>query len=183
MINPMIVGGDCLKVRAKVLVSACLLGENVRYHGGSAHIDSPIMDRWRSEGRLVSSCPEVSGGLGSPRPPAELTNGDGQQVLARAALVITKAGTDVTAAFRTGAEQAVALVRQFDIRIAVLKSRSPSCGTGQIYDGSFSGRLVPGDGVTAAALRREGVRVFDELQLAEADEALQAIERRAIHDE
>lgn len=149
-------------MNARVLVSACLLGAEVRHHGGAAAVEHPILRRWRDEGRIVGVCPEVAGGLPTPRPPAEI----------RGLRVIAKTGADVTDAFRAGADVAVAMARDLGIRVAVLKSRSPSCGTGQIYDGSFSGRLVAGDGVTAAALQREGVEVFDETQLEEADAAL-----------
>jgi uncharacterized protein YbbK (DUF523 family) len=89
---------------------------------------------------------------------------------------MTSEGRDVTDAFLAGAEHAVTVAQQLRIRVAVLKSRSPSCGTDQIYDGSFSGRLVRGTGVTAAALERAGVQVFNEAQLAEADEALKVLD-------
>jgi uncharacterized protein YbbK (DUF523 family) len=161
---------------AKVIVSSCLLGAEVRYHGGSARIDNPILRRWQEEGRVVGLCPEVAAGLGAPRSAAEIIQGDGAQVLAGAAAVITSEGRDVTEAFVAGAGKAVALAQELCIRVAVLKTRSPSCGTDEIYDGSFSGRLVSGTGVTAAALRRSGVRVFNEAQLAEADETLRALD-------
>ncbi len=96
------------------------------------------------------------------------------------AAVRTKDGRNVTAAFLTGAAQAVAVARELGIRVAVLKSRSPSCGTGQIYDGTFSGTLVPGSGVTAAALQASGVRLFDETQLAEADAAVRALDEKGV---
>lgn len=147
---------------ARVLVSACLLGAEVRHHGGAATVEHPILRRWREEGRIVGVCPEIAGGLPAPRPPSEI----------RGLRVVTRDGRDVTAAFDAGARVAVGVVSELGIRVAVLKSRSPSCGTGRIYDGTFSGRLVPGDGFTAAALRREGILVFDETQLEEADEAL-----------
>lgn len=147
---------------ARVLVSACLLGAEVRHHGGAATVEHPVLRRWREEGRIVGVCPELAGGLPTPRAPAEI----------RGLRVIAKNGNDVTDALRAGADVAIAMARELGIRVAVLKSRSPSCGTGQVYDGSFSGRLVTGDGVTAAALRREGVEVFDERQLEEADAAL-----------
>ena len=161
---------------ARVIVSACLLGAEVRYHGGSARIDSPILRRWQEQGRVVGLCPEVAAGLGTPRSAAEAVRGDGTKVLNGVAAVITSDGRDVTDAFVAGAEHAVAVAQELGIRIAVLKTRSPSCGTGEIYDGSFSGRLVTGTGVTAAALRRSGVRVFNEEQLDEADEALELLD-------
>jgi uncharacterized protein YbbK (DUF523 family) len=146
----------------RVLVSACLLGAEVRHHGGSATIEHPILRRWREEGRIVGVCPEMAGGLPSPRPAAEI----------RGLSVVTREGRDVTQAFEAGAAVAVRMAQELGIRVAVLKSRSPSCGIAQVYDGTFSGRLAAGDGVTAAALVRAGVRVFDEFQLEDADQAL-----------
>lgn len=166
--------------RAKVLVSSCLLGANVRYHGGSARCDSPILQRWVTEGRVVDACPEVAGGLSVPRPPAEIVGGDGVQVLNGPARVVTREGADVTAAFRAGAEHAVGIARSQAIRVAVLKSRSPSCASTHVYDGSFTGHLHDGDGVTAAALTHAGVRVFDELHLEDADALLSTLDTRDV---
>ena len=163
---------------ARVIVSSCLLGAEVRYHGGSARIDSPILRRWLEQGRVVGLCPEVAAGLGTPRSAAEAVRGDGAEVLNGSAAVMTSDGRDVTDAFVAGAEHAVAVAQELGIRVAVLKTRSPSCGTGEIYDGSFSGRLVTGTGVTAAALRRAGVLVFNEAELAEADDALEVLDRQ-----
>ena len=161
---------------SRVLVSACLLGAPVRYNGAAKTVESEIVARWERQGRIVPVCPEVSGGLGTPRPPAETSGGDGVLVLRGSARVVTDGGADVTDAFLAGARHAVALAREHDARVAVLKSNSPSCGTGWIYDGTFSGARVPGFGVAAAALREAGVRVFDESQLAEADAALAALD-------
>jgi uncharacterized protein YbbK (DUF523 family) len=161
---------------AKVIVSSCLLGAEVRYHGGSARIESAILSRWHEQGRIVDLCPEVAAGLGTPRSPAESVGGDGGRVLVGAAVVVTRDGRDVTDAFLAGAGHAVAMAHELGVRVAVLKTRSPSCGTGEIYDGTFSGRLVSGAGVTAAALQRAGVQVFNEAQLAEADEALKRLD-------
>jgi len=162
---------------ARVLVSSCLLGAEVRYHGGSARIASGILERWQREGRILAVCPEVAGGLGTPRPPAEIVNGTGALVLTGGAAVRTNAGGDVTDAFRAGAAHAVRLAAENGIRVAVLKTGSPSCGIGAIYDGTFTGTKTAGDGVTAAALRAAGVEVFSELELREADVALRALER------
>jgi uncharacterized protein YbbK (DUF523 family) len=159
----------------KILVSRCLLGHRVRYDGG-AHGPFDQLGQWLVEGRVVALCPEVAGGLPTPRPPAEIPGGQGVQVLDGTALVLTEAGEDVTAAFLDGANQALALVQQHGIRVAVLKSRSPSCGNRETYDGSFAGQRVSGEGVTAALLRRAGVQVFNEEELAAALEALQALE-------
>ncbi len=152
-----------------VLVSACLLGERVRYNGRDAQASSAILERWRAEGRLVPFCPEVAGGLGVPRPAAEIQGGGGADVLAGRARVVTAAGADVTHAFERGAQLALAEAIAHDVRVAILKDGSPSCGTGQIADGSFSGGRRDAAGVTAALLERHGIRVFSEHQLAEAD--------------
>jgi uncharacterized protein YbbK (DUF523 family) len=157
-------------------VSSCLLGAEVRHHGGSARIENAILQRWEREGRIVAVCPEVAGGLGTPRPPAELLGGDGVSVLRGRAEVRTREGADVSAAFVAGARHAVALATEHGVRVAVLKSVSPSCGVGLVYDGSFSGRRVPGMGVTAAALQEIGIQVFSELHLDEANRALEALD-------
>ncbi len=161
---------------ARVLVSACLLGAPVRYNGAAKTVQSEIFDRWQQQGRIVPLCPEVSGGLSTPRAPAELRGGEGVAVLKGSARVFASNGDDVTDAFVSGAEHAVSLAREQRIEVAVLKSRSPSCGSGSIYDGTFTGTIVPGFGVAAAALQQAGVRIFDETQLAEADAVLAAID-------
>lgn len=159
----------------KILVSRCLLGHPVRYDGG-AHGPFDQLQRWQAEGRVVALCPEVAGGLSTPRAPAEIAGGQGVQVLDGLLPVLTMEGEDVSAAFVAGAERALALVRQHGIRIALLKARSPSCGNRENYDGSFSGVKVAGEGVTAAALRRAGVQVFSEEELPAAAAALRELE-------
>lgn len=163
----------------KLLVSRCLLGHRVRYDGG-AHGPFDLLQHWQDEGRIVPLCPEVAGGLPTPRPPAEIPGGQGAQVLDGVRAVLTDSGEDVTTAFVAGAEIALQLVRQHGLRIAVLKARSPSCGNSHNYDGSFSGTLVTGEGVTAALLRRAGVKVFNETQLSEAATEVARLER---HDD
>jgi uncharacterized protein YbbK (DUF523 family) len=160
---------------SRVLVSSCLLGEKVRYHGGDAALRHPILDRWIEEGRVVAVCPEVAGGLSTPRPPAEIQAGTGGDVLRGVAFVRRQDDADVSDALRRGAEAAVALVREHGIRVAVLKEDSPSCGVRRVYDGSFSGRKIPGSGVTAAALRAAGVTVFSDEQLEAADALLASL--------
>ena len=113
----------------------------------------------RERYELVPFCPEIYGGLSTPRVPSERI-GD---------RVVMKDGTDVTAAFERGAQGALALCRQLGIRLALLKAKSPSCGKGRIYDGTFSGTLTAGDGVSAQLLSREGIAVYDE---SEADDLL-----------
>lgn len=159
----------------KILVSRCLLGHRVRYDGGaSGPFDQ--LQQWIAEGRVVPLCPEVAGGLPTPRAAAEIPGGQGAEVLDGSARVITTEGEDVSAEFLSGARQALALVQQHGIRIAVLKANSPSCGNLLTYDGTFSGVKVSGEGVTAALLSRHGVRVFNESQLAEAACALAALD-------
>ena len=158
----------------KILVSRCLLGHRVRYDGGaSGPFDQ--LQQWLDEGRVVPLCPEVAGGLPTPRAAAEIPGGQGAQVLDGDAAVITTDGEDVTVQFLSGAHQALDLVREHGIRIAVLKANSPSCGNLLTYDGTFSGVKVGGEGVTAALLKRHGVRVFNELELAEAASTLKAL--------
>ena len=159
----------------KILVSRCLLGHRVRYDGG-AHGPFDQLQRWLGEGRVVALCPEVAGGLPTPRAPAEIRGGRGGAVLDGKLAVLTVEGEDVTAAFVDGAEQALALVREHGIRLALLKARSPSCGNLENYDGSFSGVRVAGEGVTAALLKRAGVKVFNETQLDEARAELVQLE-------
>jgi uncharacterized protein YbbK (DUF523 family) len=159
----------------KILVSSCLLGAKVRYHGGDAALEHPILERWRQEGHIVPICPEVEGGLPTPRPPAEMQGGTGAAVLQRVAFVRRRDGVDVTGQFVRGAEAAVALARQHGITIALLKDLSPSCGSTTVYDGRFSGQRTAGEGVTAAALRQEGVLVFSESQIEAADAILRGI--------
>lgn len=156
-----------------VLVSACLLGELVRYDGGHKRCDHPILRRWCDEGRVVSFCPEVAGGLSVPRPPAEIKGaGGGLSVLAGYATVVDSTGRDVSMQFIAGAWLALKQARAMGIRVAVLKDGSPSCGSTFIYDGTFTGTKVSGLGVTAALLQHAGVHIFSEDQLSKADSVL-----------
>jgi uncharacterized protein YbbK (DUF523 family) len=160
----------------RVLVSSCLLGEAVRYHGGDARCTSEILERWLAEGRVVAVCPETAAGLPVPRPPAEITGGDGTAVLQGKAMVGDGTGTDVTVAFLRGAREATELAVAKGVRLAVLKDGSPSCATSYIYDGSFRGQRGSGQGVTAAMLAQAGIRLFSERQWSEAAEYLSALE-------
>lgn len=161
----------------KILVSACLMGQPVRYNGEHKRSASEVLRRWMADGRVIPVCPEVAGGLTVPRPPAEILGGaGGAAVLARRARVIDPAGNDLTAAFISGAGHALEQVRANGIRIAVLKAGSPSCGNEFIYDGTFSATRVPGQGVTAALLAGAGVRVFNERQFDEASDWLENLE-------
>ncbi len=161
----------------KVLVSACLLGQPVRYDGGHQLAHHPVLARWLAQGQVVAICPEVAGGLPTPRPPAEITTGgSGASVLAGRAQVHDSAGDDVTDAFARGARLALQLAQKHGIRVAVLKDFSPSCGSSHIYDGHFAGRKVAGDGVTSALLRDAGIVLFGEHQWDAAAQALQALQ-------
>ena len=154
----------------KVLVSACLLGAPVRYNGTDKKSTHPVLARWIEEGRVVSACPEVLGGLGTPRPPAEIA-GDARL------RVIANSGRDVTTEFERGAAGALNQALLNDVTIAVLKEGSPSCGSSWIYDGTFSGTRRSGEGVTTALLRSRGIRVFSEEDLVAADALVRQIER------
>ena len=151
-----------------VLISACLAGRNCRYDGTGAYEDA--VARLVAEGRAVLVCPEVDGGLATPRPAAEIVGGTGGDVLAGRARVVTVEGTDVTDAYLKGARRALETARREGATTAILKARSPSCGKGRVHDGTFSGALHPGDGVTAALLRAEGVTVLNDEEVARAPE-------------
>jgi len=152
---------------AKVLVSACLLGKPVRYNGSAKTLADALLDRWISEGRVVSVCPEVMAGLPTPRPPAEIANGDsGAAVLQRDGRILEADGKDVTEAYLAGARIALDHAIRHDCRYALLTDGSPSCGSGFIYDGTFEGRRVNGEGVTAALLRQHGIAVFSPAEIS-----------------
>ena len=148
----------------RILVSACLLGDKVRYDGGDSAVHG-LLDRWVDEGRVVPFCPECAGGLPTPRAPAEISGGDAGALFRGEGKVINREGDDVTAPFVAGAEQALAACGQHRIGIAILKEKSPSCGTHQVYDGSFSHRCIPGRGITAWLLAHHGVALFNEREL------------------
>lgn len=138
----------------KILISACLLGLACRYDGkGKAYAG---ISQLIAKHELIPICPECYGGLPTPRPPAER----------RGERVCTESGTDVTLQYRKGAEEALKLAQIYGCQWAVLKEKSPSCGSGEIYDGTFSRRLAAGDGVTAELLKANGMHVIGESQLA-----------------
>ena len=145
-----------------ILVSRCLLGDPVRYDGRAKPLHHPLLRKWRSEGRLGPACPEVEGGLPVPRPAAEIIGGDGDAVLDGTARIVTEQGMDVTGAFLSGAQGVLEKAQTAGCAAALLKERSPSCGCRLIHDGSFSGGVRAGRGVTAALLERNGIRTFCE---------------------
>ncbi len=142
-------------MKESLLISACLLGVACRYDGASRPLDPAALAALRERFQLIPVCPETLGGLPTPRPPAE-RRGD---------VVRNSAGEDVTAQYTRGAAEARRLAAFFGCRQALLKERSPSCGSGAVYDGSFTGTLRTGDGVAAEALKADGVAVYGESEL------------------
>jgi uncharacterized protein YbbK (DUF523 family) len=142
------------------LVSACLMGIHCRFDGESS-LDIDVQ-KLVKEGKAVPVCPEQMGGLSTPRLPAEIVGGDGEDVLDGKAKVINIEGEDVTDAFIRGAEEALRVAKSVSATEAILKERSPSCGSCVIYDGTFSGKKQAGNGVTAALLQRNGIKVVTE---------------------
>ena len=141
--------------KPKLLVSACLLGENCKYSGGNNRDEQVrALERYF---QLIPVCPECFGGLPIPREPSEIRDG----------CVVSKSGVDVTAAFADGAEKTLYIAEEENCGLALLKERSPSCGSGQIYDGTFTKTLTLGDGLTAQMLKKHGITVYGESQIEE----------------
>ena len=132
-----------------ILVSACLLGENCKYNGGNNY--NPAVVEFVKGREVLALCPEMLAGMGCPRTPIEIVDG----------VLTDRMGNNVDAAMRKAVETAMALVRREEIECAVLQSRSPTCGVNRIYDGSFSGKLIPGSGTFAQALAKAGYRTID----------------------
>ena len=133
----------------KIMVSGCLLGENCKYNGGD-NLNKKVLD-YIKDYEVISVCPESLGGLPTPRVPAEIVNG----------VVITKEGRNVDAEFRKGAEIALEMAKKEQVGLVILQSRSPSCGVKQIYDGTFSGTRIEGQGVFAKPLKENGFEMID----------------------
>jgi len=143
------------------LISACLLGIRCAWSGGDKYKNERAIELSKVE-TLIPVCPEQLGGLSTPRAPQEIQGGIGEDVLNGKCKVMNKNGEDVTREFIRGAEESLKIAKQFKAEKFIAKSGSPSCGCGRIYDGSFSGRLINGDGVTTALLRRNGIRIIPE---------------------
>ena len=133
----------------KIAVSACLLGENCKYNGGNNYHEK--LAKYLEGHEVVGVCPEVLGGLPTPRKSSEIVDG----------VVRHKDGTSVDEEFRKGAEASLKIVKEMGAELVILQSRSPSCGVGTIYDGTFSKTLIPGDGVFVKLLKENGIRVMD----------------------
>lgn len=139
------------------LVSMCLCGVNCKYSGGNNYDETVL--KIINEGDAIPVCPEIMGGLDTPRIPHEIVGGDGFDVLEGRAKVISKDGDDNTVAFIAGAEKVLEIAKKLNVKEVIFKSKSPSCGNGKIYDGSFSGTLIDGVGVTTALMIKNGIRV------------------------
>lgn len=144
------------------MISACLIGCECRYDQKSC-LDEDLEQLLR-EGKVIPVCPEQLGGLPTPRPPAEIIGGDGFDVLDGRARIVDQTGNDVTDEFLAGAQQALKLAKTVGATSAILKENSPSCGSSFVYDGSFSGKKVPGVGLTAALFKRNGIEVHSEVK-------------------
>ena len=142
-----------------ILVSACLMGIDCKYNGGNNKIE--ILNELLKDETLIPVCPEQLGGLKTPRNPSEIIMIDGNHH------VVDKKGNDVTLQFIKGAEETLKIAKIYSIKKAILKSRSPSCGSKKVYDGTFSGNLVEGEGITAAFLRSNNIKVFNEINYLE----------------
>jgi uncharacterized protein YbbK (DUF523 family) len=157
----------------RILVSACLLGNPVRYNGSDRLVEHRLIAQWLEQGRIVPLCPEVAAGFPTPRPPAEIEPGrQGEDVLAGTARIFDDTGDDVTSLFRLGAEIALETALSQGCRFALLTDGSPSCGTSFVYSGQFDGAMRDGIGVVAALLRQNGLAVFSESQIGELAERL-----------
>ena len=146
------------------IISACLLGIRCAWSGDDKYKNKRAIELSKVE-PLIPVCPEQLGGLSTPRVPQEIQGGTGGDVLDNKCGVVNKDGEDVTREFIRGAEETLKIAWQLNIKEFIAKSESPSCGCGRIYDGSFSGKLIDGDGVTTALLRKNGIRIIPEEDL------------------
>jgi len=171
----------------KILISACFLGQKVRYDGKANSLSDEIIQQWKNQNRFISICPEVSGGLGTPRPAAEIQSMNIYDIPVAninslppkgcsTKTVLTQQGVDVSDAFYRGAQIALSLCQQYKIRFALMKESSPSCGSHYIYDGSFTKNKILGEGITIALLREHGIEVFSENNIMRLLERLQEIQ-------
>jgi len=145
------------------LISACLVGINCKYDGENnlPDLDPEILEEYK-QGKLIPVCPEQLGGLATPRTPAQIQNASGEDVLDGKVKILTEKGADLTEQFVKGAKEVLKIAKMLNIKEAVFKQRSPSCGCGQIYDGTFTKTVKRGDGVTTALLKRNGIKIKTE---------------------
>ena len=147
-------------MKEKILISACLVGINCKFNGENNLLNKDVLDEISKRYHLLFVCPEVYGGLSTPREPAEMKNG---------AVICKFSGKDVSKNFKNGAEICLKIAKLNGCKKAILKSKSPSCGSGQIYDGSFSKRLILGDGITAKLLKENEILVYSEEEIGRLD--------------
>ncbi|WP_446897574.1 DUF523 domain-containing protein [Clostridium sp. LBM24168] len=148
-----------------IAVSACLCGINTRYNGSNS-LNSRILKLMES-GKIIPFCPEQLGGLSTPRLPCEISGGCGSDVIEGNAIIIDSKGRNLTDKFLRGAYESIKICRKCNIKTAILKSKSPSCGYGEIYDGSFTGNRIIGNGVTAEIFIRNGIKILKEREIAD----------------
>lgn len=149
---------DLAKNLKNILISACLLGKPVRYNGTDLLIEHPLLVKWKKQGRLMSICPEIAGGMPTPRAPAEITFQENN--------IVTDCNkNDVSKEFLRGAHIALKLAIDNNCTVAIMTESSPSCGSSTIYDGTFSDTKKEGMGITAALLELNGIRVFNQFQI------------------
>ena len=151
----------------RLLMSACLIGQCCRWDARTPRsCVTPLLHKMLTLGEVAVICPECAGGLDVPRPASEIASGStAQSVLAGSGKVVNSQGTDVTEQYVRGARLALEKAQKFGIKVAILKAKSPSCSNKSVYDGSFTGKLVDGMGVTAQLLTDNGIEVFDETQI------------------
>lgn len=146
-----------------ILISACLCGVNCKYNGKNNYNEEAC--KLFKDGKATLICPEQLGGLETPRKPCEIINGRGENVLSGTGKVINNDLVDCTNKFVLGAKEALKIAKNINCSVAILKANSPSCGCNNVYDGSFSGKLVKGRGVTAALFLQNGIKVYDEYEI------------------
>ena len=158
----------------KILISACLLGNPVRYDGTDLFIDHPLIKKWLDQERLIAVCPEVEGGMSVPRSPAEIINGDGKSVLGGQSRVMDSEGEDVTTPFIKGALKTLKMALDNECVAAILTEHSPSCGSNKVYDGTFTKTKRDGVGVTTSMLEQNHIPVFNQEQLEDLQAYLES---------
>ena len=164
-------------MKAKILVSACLMGFKVRYNGSEKSQIGAALERLQQEERLVVHCPELAAGLSTPRLPAELLGGDGEAAFLGKAAIVESDGTDVTQPYLLAAWLALQTARENNCRFAILTDGSPTCGSQKIYNGQFEGATIPGQGVASALLRQHGIEVFADHQIPQLLERLEEVDK------
>lgn len=157
-----------MKKKIKVLISACLLGDNVKYSGGNNLTPKLVTLLRKYNVDIVKVCPEYLGGLPIPRVPSEI----------RENKIFSKDNRDITKEFLIGAEKTFKIAKKNQIDFAILKERSPSCGSSYIYDGSFSGKIIEGQGITTRKLNEKNIKIFSEENLEEIEKYLEELNRR-----